>query len=144
MCVGDLLIYYLLTLSRRVLHRQLALFYILRSDAPRDMKLSTSNGGRISPMQSEVRFELQPQDSAWIECSAAGNPPPGIRWLLGPNQTLNASAYSVNGSRLVLRDAALLAATGVRFVCEASNTVNSQTKTFILMVTIKNTGESSI
>lgn len=107
------------------------------------MKLEASNGGRVSsPLQSDVGFELKSQETAWVDCSAVANPPPGVRWLLveNANQTLNASAYRLNGSRLVLSDARLLAATSARFVCEASNSINGKIKTTTLAVTIKITG----
>ena len=111
----------------------------MSADAPHDLKLRASNGSQIlvSPAQTDVHFELRPQDSAWIECTATGNPPPRVHWLLAhASQTLNDSAFSSNESRLQLSDASLLAASDTRFVCVATNTYNNRTNTATLNVTV--------
>lgn len=110
----------------------------LHADAPRDLKLRTSNNGRVvveSVSRANVSFELEDaMQSAWIECSAAGNPEPSVRWQLDSDQPPNASDFSVNGSRLECDAASPLLFGGTHLVCEASNNISGQTKTARLAV----------
>ena len=78
----------------------------------------------------QVDFELQPNESAWIECSATGNPPPGVRWSYDEDMPQLYAARSPSGQsseRLVLKSGPGEA--NAHYQCVANNTINGEEKT---------------
>ena len=100
--------------------------------APRDIRLRSSSGIGVSDAQTHLHFELQPQDSAYIECSATGTLPLRICWSLAADAEVQ-TPPATNG-RLELWSAGV--DTEADFVCSASNSINGQTRTANRTVTV--------
>ena len=72
----------------------LLLHSLVPSVAPRGIQLKTSKNVSVSESMEQVDFELQPNESAWIECSATARPPARVRWSL--DEALgDAAAYTL-------------------------------------------------
>ena len=113
--------------------------------APRDIWLRSSSGIGVSDAQTHLHFELQPQDSAYIECSATGTPPLRICWSLAADAEVQTPpAFNATNGRLELWSAGV--DTEADFVCSASNSINGQNRTAnrTIRVTIRATKPATV